>query len=111
VVTFPVLAALRARFAGAHICLLTSPGPPNAPAPRELLPPGRWVDSVLDYRSPDVSSVRGLVGLLRRLRRERFDLFIELSNVLASPLTVFRDLLLARLIGCRFAVGFEPRAI
>jgi len=105
-VTLPALAAIRARFPNAHITLLTSPGRPAAPGAEHILPTGEWYDELLVYFTQDVRSWKGRAHFLRRLRRGRFDLFIELPNQQSKPREEVRNMLVARLAGCRHAVGF-----
>lgn len=106
-VTLPALDAIRSRFPHAHITLLTSPGQRGAPGAEHILPPGKWFDELIVYFTPDVRSWKGRLGLLRRLRKGRFDLFIQLPNQQSKPLEELRNMLVARLAGCRSAVGFE----
>ncbi len=105
-VTVPSMNAIRSRFPNAHITLLTSPGRPGAPGAKEILPVGRWYDSLLVYFTPNVRSWKGRMHLLRDLRAGQFDLFIELPNQQSKPQEEFRNMIVARLAGCRFAVGF-----
>ena len=72
---------------------------------------GEWVDSIWTYHSHDIASWKGRLALIRQVRAGRFDLFVELSNVLAPLRSVLKDLALARFGGCSFAVGFEARTI
>jgi ADP-heptose:LPS heptosyltransferase len=106
-VTLPALDAIRSRFPRAHITLLTSPGQPEATGAQQVLPQGKWFDELIVYFTPDVRSLKGRLRLLRRLREGRFDLFIELPNQQSRPLDELRNMFVARLAGCRSAVGFE----
>ncbi len=106
-VTLPALDAIRARFPEAHIALLTSPGRPGSPGAEQILPPGKWFDQVLVYYTPEMRSWRGRWQLLRRLREGRFDLFVELPNQQSRPREELRNMLFARMAGCRHALGFE----
>jgi ADP-heptose:LPS heptosyltransferase len=106
-VTLPALDAIRMRFPDAHIALLTSPGQQGAPGAEHILPPRKWFDELLVYYTPDVRSWKGRLRLLRRLREGRFDLFIELPNQQSGPLDELRNLMVARMARCRYAVGFE----
>jgi ADP-heptose:LPS heptosyltransferase len=106
-VTLPALDGIRTRFPDAHIALLTSPGRQGTPGAEHILPPRKWFDELIVYHAPDVRSWKGRLRLLRRLREGRFDLFIELSNQQSRPLDELRNLIVARMAGCRSAVGFE----
>src|SRR5258708_54072 len=105
-VTLPTLSAIRKKFPDAHIALLTSPGQPGAPGAEHILPMGEWYDELLVYFTPDVRSWQGRAGLLRRLREGKFDLFIELPNQQSRPRDEVRNMIVAKLAGCRHAVGF-----
>src|SRR6185295_14537260 len=67
-VALPSLSAVRAKFPGAHIALLTSPGRPGAPGADNVLPLGQWFDELLVYHTPDVCSWKGRMRLIRRRR-------------------------------------------
>jgi ADP-heptose:LPS heptosyltransferase len=105
-VTLPTLSAIRTKFPDAHIALLTSPGQPGAPGAEHILPMGEWYDELLVYFTPDVRSWKGGARLLNRLREGKFDLFIELPNQQSRPHDEIRNMIVARLAGCRHAVGF-----
>ena len=106
----PALGAIRRRFANSYISLLTSPGAPGAPGARELIRPGGLVDSLMVYHKPDIATWAGRKRLLKTIRSQRFDLFIELSNILAPFRQVLQSMMLARLAGCRYAAGFQVGA-
>lgn len=103
----PTLDAIRQRFPNAQISLLTSPGAAGAPGAKELLVPGSIVDSLIVYHKTDIATWTGRRRLVRRIREGRFDLFIELSNILAPFRQVLQSMLLARLAGCRYGIGFQ----
>jgi ADP-heptose:LPS heptosyltransferase len=106
-VTLPTLDRIRTRFPKAHIVLLTSPGRQGAPGAEQILPIGRWFDELLVYYTSDVSGWKGIFRLLRRLQARRADLFIQLPNQQSRLRDELRNMAVARLAGCRFAVGFE----
>ena len=106
-VTLPGLNAIRKRFPGAHIALLTSPGKKGAPGAEQILPLGKWFDELFVYFSSDVQSWNGRWQLLRQLREGKFDLFIQLPNQQSRLRDEVRNMTFARLAGCRRAVGFE----
>ena len=106
----PTLSAIRRRFPNAYICLLTSPGVQGAPGARELIRPGDLVDSLMVYYQSEIATWTGRKRWLRTIRSERFDLFIELSNILAPFRQVIRSILLAWFAGCRYAIGLRVGA-
>ena len=89
----PTLDAIRRRFPNAQISLLTSPGMAGAPGAKELLVPGSVVDSLIVYHNTDIATWTGRRRLIRRIREDRFDLFIELSNILAPFRQVMQSML------------------
>jgi ADP-heptose:LPS heptosyltransferase len=103
----PVLAAIRRRFPNAYICLLTSPGAKGAPGAAEMIQPGSLVDSLLVYYKSDIATWEGRKRLLRQLRNEGFEMFIELSNILSPFRQVLQSMALARMAGCHYAVGLR----
>src|SRR6266496_5454651 len=105
-VALPVFDAIRRRFPSAHICLLTSPGPSGLPGAPDILPAAQWFDEYLSYTLSDIDSGRGRMNLLRCLRRPRFDLFINCSELLTLRALV-RNMIFARLSGFRYVSGFQ----
>ena len=79
----------------------------GAPGAKDLIREGSLVDSLIVYHKEDISSWQGRKRLLERIRGERFELFIELSNIIAPFRQVMQSMMLARLAGCRYAVGFQ----
>ena len=73
-----------------------------------MLAPGPWFDSLIEYHRPDIATWKGRAKLIERMAGQDFDLFVNLSNVIAPVSQVFRDMLFARLVGCRFSAGFVP---
>lgn len=104
VLATPILSELRARFPNAHIAILAKP------YARELLEESGLVDEVIECDLPWTAQtnkyrvtpavLRDLRGLIRRLRRQRFDVTLDArmdirSNVLAAA------------IGARRRIGYD----
>lgn len=106
-VTLPVLHRIRQRFPQAYITLLTSPGRKGAPGAQQILPRGKWFDDLMIYFSEDVETWNGRLQLLRRVRKSKFDLFIQLPNQQSRLRDEIRNMTFARLAGCPYAEGFE----
>lgn len=106
-ITIPTLAAVRRRFPRARICLLTSPTYRGAPGAKDLFATNDFFDDMIVYYADDIAMMAGKINLIRRLRAQRFDLFIELSMQLTSLRRELQYLSFARLIGCPYAIGFE----
>lgn len=106
--SFPAVAALRARHAGAHIAWLVEPRSAGAvalhPAPDELiLFPRDEIETSLRSGRPD-SALRAALRCVRELRARRFDLVVDLHSILKSGL-------LSWLSGARRRVGYgRPHA-
>jgi len=94
VMATPSLGALRARFAGARITYV------GRPAPLATLAGTRHADDAICEEPDGPMGAAGLLGLARRLRRERADLAVLLPNS-------FRAALAARLGGARRIVGYD----
>lgn len=103
----PVLHAIRRRFPHAHITLLTSPGRKGAPGAPDLIGPGDIVNELLVYHTADIATWAGRRALLGRVRQGRFDLFVEMSNIIAPFRQILQSIFLARLAGCRYAAGIQ----
>jgi lipopolysaccharide heptosyltransferase II len=83
VLTLPLIAAVRQRFAGAHIAVLT--GPAHAP----LLQQQAGVDAVIPYDKRGAQrGLRGLWRLVRQVHARRYDVVLSPHRSLRSALIV-----------------------
>ncbi|MBM4284580.1 MAG: glycosyltransferase family 9 protein [Deltaproteobacteria bacterium] len=103
----PALAALRENFPSSHLCLLTSPGPQGLPEAHEVLEGLGLVDEIITFYQEDLAHWRFRRSLLRDLRRRGFHLFVLLPQERSSLSRNLRDLLFARLLGVKGALGFD----
>jgi heptosyltransferase-2 len=104
VLATPILSELRARFPDAHIAILAKP------YARELLEESGLVDEVIECDLPWTAQknkyrvtpavVRDLRGLIRRLRRQRFDVTLDARMDIRSNV-------LAAVIGARRRIGYD----
>ena len=103
VCALPALAAIRANFPTAQIDLLTRTGGEHRVSLSELVPP-TVVDAVtfIEQTAP--------LRLARHLRRQNYDLFIELGQVHARFRDQLLHLLWARWVGFPAAFGWEIAA-
>lgn len=92
-VSIPVLRALRAAFPAATIDMVLSPN--NMAAATVVR---TWVDNIVTYRK----SLAGLVSTIRRLRRGRYDVIIDLMDNPSATSTM-----LIRHARTRYAVGID----
>ena len=103
----PAMISVREHFPNAHITLLTSPLGKKMPGAKELLQGADFLDEMIIYYHDEVESWRGVLSLVKSLRKNRYDLFIELPNDLATLRIFIRDMIFARAIGCKDALGFK----
>lgn len=109
VVAIPALVALRERYPESRLILFTSAGErgKQLAGAKELLEGASFLDGVEVYATEEIRHPRRALGLLRRLRRLRPELFVSLPPCNISPANIVRNMLFARLTGARFGVGFD----
>lgn len=107
----PAISAIRATYPNARLVLLTSPGVSGNPVARELASAFPWVDRVWVYYVNEVRGVTQALRFLQTLRAERFDLWIELPQDLTLISTELRNMVFARLVGARHALGFRVNTV
>ncbi len=79
--TLPVLSMLRQRFPKAHLAWVVKPGLAG------ILRGHPEIDQLIEMpRGRGLKLVLGMIGLLRRLRRERFDLVVDIQGLFRSGL-------------------------
>src|SRR5271170_406347 len=107
----PAMHAIRRAYPAARLTLLTSPGKTGTVGARELLEGVSWLDEIVVYHAEDIATARGRLDLVRNLRAQKFDAWIELPVVAASLATQFRNLAVAWAAGARWGFGwrYEPR--
>jgi len=98
--------AIRTAYPRAHLTLLTSPVDGKFPGANELLADSELFDEVRVYLKSDVTGLRNRLAFLRSLRRQHFDIWIDLPQELAGPFNQLRNLLAARLTGVRWGYGW-----
>lgn len=110
VCALPAIRSVRRAYPNAKMTLLTSPGPAG-PGAAELLPGNDWIDVLRVYYSADIETLPQRWKLLRELRAQRFDVWIDLPNDLSSISRQFRDMTFARMAGARWARGWRINTI
>ena len=98
ITALPAMAAIRKRFPKSRIVFLTSPGRAGMPGAKSLLKGSGLFDEILYYTTEDISTSRGKRALLKRLRDDRPDAYIELTTALASFGVCLRNMLFAKMI-------------
>lgn len=107
----PALIAIRRAYPTARLTLLSSPGRRGAPGAAELLTGAWYLDELVVYHAEDIISLSQRRDLIRRLRLHQPDLFIQLPDDLVNWAMLFRNILFARAIGARAAIGFVVRTL
>jgi len=105
----PAFVTIRQNYPQAEIVLLSSPGRWGAPGAAELLKHAGYFNRQRIYFGDEISSWSGIKNLWRELRKEKFNLFIQLPDDWANFRTLARNMIFARLIGAKKAVGFVLR--
>jgi ADP-heptose:LPS heptosyltransferase len=104
----PALFAIRRAYPDAHLTLLTTPGNYRRSRHAENLLGGvNWIDEIVTYELDEIRSIRGRLALGRKLRARKFDLWFDLVLDRAGFLRMIRDMLMARLLGTRWAFGWR----
>ena len=104
----PALFAIRRAYPEAHLTLLTTPGRyGGARHAQDLFGSAAWLDEIVVYDIEDIASAKNRFALARRLRARKFDLWFDLPLDRARLSRMLRDMILARLLGVRWAFGWR----
>lgn len=109
VCAMPAMKAVKERFPDSRITLLTSPGTRGAIGAKDFLDGAPYLNEIKIYSADDISSISKIYLMIRALRREGYDLFIQLPDDWTRFRTLFRNELFAKCIGVRSAFGFYLR--
>lgn len=107
----PSFIAIRKAYPDAYITLLSSPGSCGAVGATELFENARYFDAVRVYHTEDTYSFFKKKEFIGVLRKEKYDLFIQLPDDLVNFRTLFKNILFAKLIGVKRAFGFTIRTV
>ena len=107
VVGIPTLVAIRERYPGARITLLTCRGAAHQPGATDVLRGADYLDAIEEYPLADTRSFSGLVKLVRTATRLRPDLFVMLPPVRSTVRALARDEIFARACGAAFVSGLQ----
>ncbi len=107
----PAFVAIRRAYPQAKIVLLTSPGKRGAVGGKELLTGAKYLDDLRVYYSDDIDSANKRKTFIEALKREQYDLFIQIPDDYVRFRTLARNMIFAKLIGARSAFGFRVRTI
>ena len=107
----PSFIAIRRAYPEAKITLLTSPGQEGAIGAKELLMGVWYLDELKVYYAEDIDSWRKKINFIRDLRKEHYDLFIQIPDNLVDFQTLLRNLIFAKCLGVKAAFGFKIRTV
>lgn len=111
VCAIPSFISIRRAYPNARITLLTSPGMENMPGAKEILDKVWYLNEIKNYYADDISSFKKKINFIKNLRFQKYDLFIQFPDELASFRTLFRNMIFAKILGAKSAFGFEVRTV
>jgi len=106
VVALPAIHLIKATYPQADLTLLTSPVHGKFPGANELLATSGLFNRVHVYLKSDVSGLAKRLSFLNSMRREHFDIWIELPQELDGPLRHLRNMLFARFAAAKWGYGW-----
>ena len=108
VCTTPALDAIRRAYPEAHLTLLTTPGKyGGARHATDLLGSAKWIDEIVVYEIDAIATIRRRFAFAMELRARKFDVWFDLPMDRAKFSRMVRDMILARLLGARWAFGWR----
>lgn len=111
VCAIPSFISIRKAYPNAKITLLTSPGKKGVIGAKEILKSAKYFDNLKVYYSEDINSFEKIKIFIRNLREENFDFFIQLPDDWVKFRTLARNIIFAKVIGVKSAIGFKLRTI
>ena len=99
IVALPAMRAVHDAFPGAELMLMTANEGQGILWTDEVVRELGWFSHVITYRARELGSVRGLWGVLARVRARRPDLVVYLGSDHNSGMRVLRDRVFFRLAG------------
>jgi len=106
ITAIPAMVKIRKKYPKAKITLLTSPGKETAIGASEVLENISWLDEIETYYEKDINSINNLFNFIKKERRKKYDLFIQLPVENITFKTALRNMVFAKLIGANKACGF-----
>ncbi len=104
----PAIYAIRRTYPNAHLTLLTTPGKySRSRHAEELLAGAGWLDEVMTYDLEEIRRFKDRLAFGKKLRARKFDAWFDLTLDRAKFLRMLRDILMARLLGTRWAIGWR----
>lgn len=106
----PSFIAIRKNYPQAEITLLTSPGPKGSVGVIDFLKGAWYFDKIENYYLEDIDTFKKKLELISRLRKNSYDLFVQLPDDWTKFRTLLRNIFFAKLIGAKTAFGFYLRS-
>jgi len=106
VCAMPALRAIKTKFPESKLTLLTSPGSRGSIGAKDFLDKAPYIDEIIVYYSDEVSTLKKALLIVSRLKKNKYDLFIQLPDDLALFRTILRNEIFAKALGVRSALGF-----
>lgn len=107
----PSFIAVRRFYPDAKITLLSSPGETGAVGAKDFFSDVWYFDDLKIYYSDDIYNADNRKRFIKDLKKENYDLFIQLPDDLAGLKTLLRNMVFAKMIGVKSAFGFKIRTI
>lgn len=111
VCAIPSFIAIRHKYPNSKITLLTSPGKKGAIGAAEILEFAKYFDNLQVYYSDDIDTFKKIGAFVEKLKSEKFDLFIQLPDDWVKFRTLARNIIFAKVIGAKSAIGFVIRTV
>jgi ADP-heptose:LPS heptosyltransferase len=105
----PAIYSIRKRFPLAKIILLTSAGPHAAAGAIDFYSLIPWINHIETYDSGRTGGLAAILRIMRCLRANKIDLWVSLPQDRTNLRTELRNMIFAKLIGAKMAVGFSVR--
>ncbi len=109
VCAMPAMYTVKENFPDARITLLTSPGKRGAIGAKDFLDGASYLDNIRVYYSDDISTFSKIFSMISILKKEKYDLFIQLPDDWVKFKTLIRNQIFAKIIGVKSALGFYIR--
>ncbi|MEK7568219.1 MAG: glycosyltransferase family 9 protein [Patescibacteria group bacterium] len=107
----PPFIAIRRVYPKAKTTLLTSSGRIGTIGAKELLNGVWYLNEQKIYYAEDINSFKKKKDFIKNLRKEKYDLFVQLPDDLVDFRTLLRNMIFAKIIGAKSAFGFKIRTV
>jgi ADP-heptose:LPS heptosyltransferase len=99
--------AIRRAYPDAHLTLLTTPVLRNLPSAKDILDGAPWIDEIRVYYKDEIDTFAQQLKFIRALKKDPFDLWIELPIETSGPWRMLRNMAAARLAGAHWGCGWR----